>query len=130
MRTCLHSRLAPCLQRCVTGAIDERVDPETVLSILNYYQAPEALEYRSNGPFLEEGLCILVSLPGPKAVHISPPVGSATACIRPAHVLDLLDNYTMAYTWHVPAILRAIASGLGTVRSTKALPCRLLNLCL
>ncbi|CAL5227400.1 g10355 [Coccomyxa viridis] len=48
------------IARCVTGAIDERVDPETVLSILNYYQAPEALEYRSNGPFLEEGLCILV----------------------------------------------------------------------
>ena len=56
------------LQRCATGAIDERVNPETVLSILNYYQAPEALEYRSHGPFLEEGLCILVSLPEPKAV--------------------------------------------------------------
>ncbi len=55
--------LQVCLQRCATGAIEERVDPETVLGILSYYQAPEALEYRSNGPFLEEGLCIQVTLP-------------------------------------------------------------------
>ena len=57
------------------------MDPETVLSILSYYHAPEALEYRSNGPFLEEGLCILVSLPERGAFcHICPHMRSATAC--------------------------------------------------
>ena len=62
-REMLLTGLHFCLQRCATGAIDERVDPETVLGILSYYQPPEALEYRSNGPFLEEGLCIQASLP-------------------------------------------------------------------
>lgn len=48
------------LQRCVTRVLEEQGDPDVALSILNHISIPETADYREEGPYLEEGLCIAV----------------------------------------------------------------------
>lgn len=80
------------------------MDPETVLRILGYYEAPEALEYRPNGPFLEEGLCIQVLLPLSDAATAPLAVSSTTAETKPESPA-LTHDTMVACKQHVPAKL-------------------------
>jgi len=57
------ARLLHCLQRCVSAAMEARVDPDLVLEILEHWQFPVDLEIRPDDfPYLDEGLCIQVRL--------------------------------------------------------------------